>query len=238
MAWRAWAVAAVALGGTAFGQQPGDVYTQRSAGQPDRQFRVTRVGAQVEVEDVATGGRYVTTATVLAGMTKAVPARRQSGDLPSPAAVRSLMAPTQPVAPIRPPTPSRPTVPVYAAVPTLTPPVPPPATLLPSVAAAVQADTQAFADDLANALRPSVRETAATGLAEGRHGWRPEIKRLLAAAAMNDPAVSVQVRCVTLLANLGYHEPGYVEFLEAAAGTAPDRLKQAARVALARLTSR
>lgn len=243
MAWRVWAVVAIALGGAAFGQAPvsgpqvGDLYSQRTAGQPNRQFRVIRVGAQVEVEDVATGGRYVTTAAVMAGMTKAAPARRQPGGLPSPAAVQSLMAPPPPVAPIRPPVPPRPTVPVYTTVPTLMPPVPPHATPYPSVAAAVQADTQAFADDLANALRPSVRETAATGLAEGRHGWRPEIKQLLANAAMNDPAVSVQVRCVTLLATLGYHEPGYVEFLEAAAGTAPDRLRRAARAALARLAT-
>jgi hypothetical protein len=112
------------------------------------------------------------------------------------------------------------------------------ATLHPAVADAVLADVRPFAHDLVNALRPSVRETAATGLAEGRHGWRPEVKLLLAKAAMTDPAVSTQAHCVGLLAALGYHEPGYVEFLEAAAGTGPDKLKAAARAALGRLGGR
>jgi hypothetical protein len=114
-------------------------------------------------------------------------------------------------------------------------PAAPPTYLPPAVADAVLLDVREFAHELAYALRPSARERAASGLAEGRHGWRPEVKRLLARAATADPAPAVQAHCIELLARLGYHEPGYVEFLEAAAGTAHDKVKAAARAALARL---
>jgi hypothetical protein len=100
------------------------------------------------------------------------------------------------------------------------------------------AEVEPWAADLANALRPSVRERAATALAGGRHASHPEVKKLLAQAAMTDPAGSVQAHCVRVLAALGYHAPEYVEFLQASVGGTHPALKQAAASALARLTPR
>jgi hypothetical protein len=89
--------------------------------------------------------------------------------------------------------------------------------------------------DLAGALRPSVRERAATALAECRYGWRPEVQTQLAKAAASDPSPDVRAHCVKLLSKLGYHESRYLDELAGWAESGPPPLKQAAAAALARL---
>jgi hypothetical protein len=102
----------------------------------------------------------------------------------------------------------------------------------------LRAETDPFAHDLVHALRPSVRERAATALAGCRHASHPEVKRLLAQTAMTDPAPTVQAHCVRLLSELGYHAADYREFLEASGAADHPGLRQAAAAALARLTPR
>lgn len=92
--------------------------------------------------------------------------------------------------------------------------------------------------DLHTALRPTVREDAATGLAEGRYGSRPEVKATIAYAAMSDPAISVRAHCIRCLMSLGYHHPVYVDYLQKCAVCDSVELKQAAIVALQKLRPR
>ncbi len=102
----------------------------------------------------------------------------------------------------------------------------------------MRAEVEPYTSELVNALRPSVRERAATALANGRHASNPEVKQLLARTAMTDPAPTVQAHCVRLLAALGYHAADYVEFLEASRGSDHTGLRQAAAIALAKLAPR
>jgi hypothetical protein len=90
--------------------------------------------------------------------------------------------------------------------------------------------------DLFNAMRPSVRERAATALSECRYNWRPEIKGILAKAAIRDPAATVRAHCIKLLSNLGYAEAPYIRALEYLAATDEEIVKKAAEGALARLS--
>ena len=113
--------------------------------------------------------------------------------------------------------------------------VPPPAAW---PADAMQAEIEPYTTDLQSALRPSVRERAATYLANCRHASRPEVKQLLAQAAATDPAPAVQAHCVRILSALGYHAREHVEFLEVALGSDHTGLRQAAAAALAKLTPR
>ena len=92
--------------------------------------------------------------------------------------------------------------------------------------------------DLFEALRPSVRETAATALAECRYGSRPEVKALLAKAAAFDPCPDVCAHCIGLMSRLGYHEPRYIEDLTAWADSGPEVVRKAARAALAKLAAK
>ncbi len=96
-------------------------------------------------------------------------------------------------------------------------------------------ETGPYLRDLFEALRPTVRERAATALAECRYGSRPEVKAQLAKAAAEDPCPDVRAHCVGLLAKLGYHEPRYLDDLAAWAESGPPALRQAARDALAKL---
>ena len=95
-----------------------------------------------------------------------------------------------------------------------------------------------YLSDLTSALRPTVRERAATALAGGRYGWTPQVKAELAKAAESDPAPTVRAHCIRLLSDLGYHDPGYVNMLDTAAASGPPAVQQAARAALAKLTPR
>jgi hypothetical protein len=110
------------------------------------------------------------------------------------------------------------------------PPVTPPAPADP-----MADETGPYLRDLFEALRPSVRERAATALAECRYGWRPEVKAQLAKAAAADPSPAVRAHCVRLLSKLGYHESRYLDELAGWAESGPPSLRQAARDALARL---
>lgn len=105
----------------------------------------------------------------------------------------------------------------------------------------VRREMRPMADQLANALRPSVRVNAALGLADMRYSARPEVKAVLAKAAMSDPAAFVRTVCVRALARLGYNESGYVEYLrDTARGhtQAPEQLRLAALDALRVVTPR
>ncbi|OWK36135.1 Outer membrane protein, OmpA/MotB family [Fimbriiglobus ruber] len=92
-----------------------------------------------------------------------------------------------------------------------------------------------FATELFTALRPTIRERAATALAEGRYGWKPEIKALLAKAAQTDPAPTVRAHCIHALSKLGYHETKYLEYLEESAVKDEQMVRQASHLALAKL---
>ena len=104
--------------------------------------------------------------------------------------------------------------------------------------ARMSAEVGPWLGELKTALRPSVREVAASALVNGRYASRPQVKAALAAAAMTDPAASVRAHCVGLLTRLGYHEPDYVRHLQAAAGSDSAEVRTAARLALARLAPR
>ena len=99
-------------------------------------------------------------------------------------------------------------------------------------------ETGPYLRDLFAALRPSVRERAATALAECRYGSRPEVKAQLAKAATSDPSPDVRAHCVKLLSKLGYHESRYLDELAGWAESGPSPLQQAARDALARLAAK
>ena len=104
--------------------------------------------------------------------------------------------------------------------------------------ARMTAEVGPWMHELKTALRPSVRETAASALVNGRYASRPAIKAALAAAAMADPAASVRAHCVRLLSRLGYHDADYVTYLRSAAGTESTEVQAAARLALVQLTPR
>jgi len=111
----------------------------------------------------------------------------------------------------------------------LAPPVPTPA------ADPMADETGPYLRDLFGAVRPSVRERAATALAECRYGSRPEVKAQLAKAAAADPSPDVRAHCVRLLSKLGYHESRYLDDLAGWAESGAPPLRQAAREALARI---
>jgi hypothetical protein len=109
----------------------------------------------------------------------------------------------------------------------------------PAAAADPMADeTGPYLRDLFGALRPSVRERAATALAECRYGSRPEVKAQLAKAAAADPSPDVRAHCVRLLSKLGYHESRYLDELAGWAESGSPSLRQAARDALARIAAK
>jgi hypothetical protein len=108
----------------------------------------------------------------------------------------------------------------------------------PTVPAQMLEEVQPFVNELFQALRPSLRERAATALAEGRYGSRPEVKATLAYAALTDPAPDVRAHCIAQLAKLGYHEASYLAYLDACAASGHAVVKQAAVAALTKLTSR
>ena len=108
----------------------------------------------------------------------------------------------------------------------------------PNVPAQMLDEVQPFVNELFQALRPSLRERAATGLAEGRYGSRPEVKATLARAALTDPAPEVRAHCIAQLAKLGYYEASYLAYLDACAASGHAVVKQAAVAALTKLASR
>ncbi|MCZ2343832.1 MAG: hypothetical protein LC104_18845 [Bacteroidales bacterium] len=111
-------------------------------------------------------------------------------------------------------------------------------TIVANVDSRMVVELQPWVNDLAQAIRPSVRETAASALAGGRYGSRREVKATLAQAAMTDPADSVQAHCIRLLSGLGYHETQYLNFLRATAYSGKPEARTAATIALARLAPR
>jgi hypothetical protein len=99
-------------------------------------------------------------------------------------------------------------------------------------------EVQPFVNELFQALRPSVRERAATALSEGRYCSWPEVKATLAQAALSDPAPAVRAHCIEQLSKLGYTEASYVGYLGACAESGDPAVKQAASAALGKLTRR
>jgi len=104
-----------------------------------------------------------------------------------------------------------------------------------SVQAILQNETRNDIFELATALRPSQREYAASGLAACRFASRPEVKQVLAKAAISDPAPSVRAHCVLLLLRLGYHDPDYLDYLRSCEQSDHPMLRVAANFALASL---
>ncbi len=145
----------------------------------------------------------------------------------------------QPVAaPVAPPAPAPLPPPVELASRVV--PAAPVAEPVPSPAVPTQMldEVQPFVNELFQALRPSLRERAATGLADGRYGSRPEVKATLARAALTDPAPDVRAHCIAQLAKLGYYEASYLAYLDACAASGHATVKQAAVAALTKLASR
>lgn len=99
-------------------------------------------------------------------------------------------------------------------------------------------ETKQHVYDLYTAVRPSLRVDAATALAEGRFASRPEVKQVLAKAALADPAPSVRAHCIRLLSALGYHDSEYVEYLRSCEQAGNATVRVSATIALARLTPR
>ena len=96
-------------------------------------------------------------------------------------------------------------------------------------------ETKGYIHELSTAIRPTLRQDAATGLAEGSFGWRPEVKQVLARAASADPAPSVRAHCIALLSKLGYTDPDYIDFLRASADSSNPSMKTASAEALKKL---
>jgi hypothetical protein len=92
--------------------------------------------------------------------------------------------------------------------------------------------------DLTRAVRPSVRMDAATALAEGRYGWRDEVKAYLARSAADDPAAVVRAHCISLLTQLGYATGEYRSYLASRATDPNTDVRVAAAIGLARLEPR
>lgn len=95
-----------------------------------------------------------------------------------------------------------------------------------------------FVTDLTQSTQPSLRVRAATALAEGRYGWRMDIKQYLVRAAETDPMPNVRAHCIGLLSRLGYHESGYLKYLAECRESGLSEVAAAARIALERLTPR
>jgi len=183
-----------------------------------------------------------------------VPVLEYTAEAPAPVALPDRFGPP-PVTPLAEPQfTAAPPVAAPTPVP-VTPPAPPAPLPTPVVAASRVAppadpvpvagipaqmldEVQPLVNDLFQALRPSLRERAATGLAEGRYGSRPEVKATLAQAALTDPAPTVRAHCIAQLARLGYHEPSYLGYLDACAESGHAVVKQAAAAAIAKLASR
>jgi len=96
-------------------------------------------------------------------------------------------------------------------------------------------DLQGSLSDLRTALRPATRQSAATAIAQGRYGWKPEVKAHLAQAARADSSSIVRAHCIELLSKLGYHETEYLDFLDEAVTTASPEVQTAAKAALLKL---
>lgn len=107
-----------------------------------------------------------------------------------------------------------------------------------SIEQQMMTETKHHVYDLYTAVRPSLREDAATALAEGRFASRPEVKQVLAKAALADPAPSVRAHCIRLLSALGYHDPEYLEYLRSCVAAGNASVRVSATIALGRLTPR
>ncbi len=179
------------------------------------------------------------TASPIPMATTALPVARAS-DRESPHSLTASATPLPPARPLAPPpllTP-RPAVAVPAVQPVaLLDPVP--LHLAPPVPVAstdpMAEEIGPYLRDLFGALRPAVRERAASALAECRYCSRPEVKTQLAKAAADDASPDVRAHCVRMLSRLGYHESRYLDDLAGWAESGAPPVKQAAREALARM---
>lgn len=75
-------------------------------------------------------------------------------------------------------------------------------------------------------------------MAEGRYGSRPEVKRVIAKAALTDPAPGARAHCIRLLSTLGYHEPEYVDYLRGCESGGHAVVRVAATISPTRLAPR
>ncbi|HEX4614049.1 MAG TPA: hypothetical protein VH092_38055 [Urbifossiella sp.] len=106
------------------------------------------------------------------------------------------------------------------------------------VEVAMADDIRPYATDLKTALAPSQRLIGAKGLAEGRHGSTDQVKAILFAAAKSDPAATVRAGCIDHLVRLGFYHPDFLRLLHDLSEGPAGEERDAARVALTRMTPR
>ncbi|MDB5312138.1 MAG: hypothetical protein JWO38_6340, partial [Gemmataceae bacterium] len=99
-------------------------------------------------------------------------------------------------------------------------------------------DIRPFAVALREALAPSVRITAAKGLAGGRHGSTDLVKRILFQAAQTDPCPEVRACCIEHLCTLGYYDPAFLKHLRLACADPSEEVRAAAKTAVVKMTPR
>jgi hypothetical protein len=92
-------------------------------------------------------------------------------------------------------------------------------------------EVQPFVIALQSMAAPSARLTAARGLAEGRHRSTEGVKGVLFQAAQMDPCGEVRAACITHLCELGYFNPQFLGYIEAACNDTDSFVRDAAKAA-------
>jgi hypothetical protein len=105
-------------------------------------------------------------------------------------------------------------------------------------AVAIDRELQPHIAALRDALAPSVRETAAKALADGRHGSTPHVKAVLFEAAKTDPCPTVRACCIDQLCKLGCYDPAFQAHVKAACDDPDPDVRQSARAAAMKMTPR
>ena len=103
---------------------------------------------------------------------------------------------------------------------------------------AMHQDIRPYVATLTSGLAPSERMLAARGLADGRHGSTDQVKAVLFQAARTDPCPAVKACCIDQLCKLGYYNPAFLAHLKASWDDPNDDVRNAARVALYKMTPR
>ena len=92
-------------------------------------------------------------------------------------------------------------------------------------------DVQPFVIALQSMSAPSARLTAAKGLADGRHRSTDGVKGVLFQAAQMDPCGEVRAACITHLCDLGYFNPHFLGYIQAACNDTDPYVRDAAKSA-------
>jgi hypothetical protein len=100
---------------------------------------------------------------------------------------------------------------------------------------AMAQEIKPYAAALASDPAPSARLIAARALAQGRHASSDEVKAILFQAAQSDPCPAVRADCIARLGKLGYFQPSFLAFLQAACEDPSEEVRDAARTATAKV---